>query len=121
MDFPHTQRRLVVDSVVVCQILYSNVTEHPSEYATLKTRRDPDRFPFGTVIRDSLILFILGFLSGLVVSQVVYVIAYRARLLPLTVDSVQIAIVYLLTAAMCIFSGALAMRRLRMADQAKIF
>jgi hypothetical protein len=57
MDSPHTQRPLVVDSVVVYQTFYSNLTGQLPE---------------------------------------------------------------LLTAAMCVFSGALAMRRLRTADPAGI-
>ena len=112
---------LIVGSVVVYQILYSDVSDHLAEYATLKAMGYSDRFLFGIVIQESLILSILGFLPGLALSQVVYVIAYRATLLPLHMDLTRVGIVYLLTAGMCAFSGALAMRRLRMADPAEIF
>jgi hypothetical protein len=87
----------------------------------LLSKRYSDRFLLSLVIQESLILSIPGFLRGLAVSRAVHVIAYRATLLPLTKDPIRIAIVYLLTVAMCVFSGALAMRRLRMADPAEIF
>jgi putative ABC transport system permease protein len=112
---------LIVGSVVVYQILYNDVSEHLAEYATLKAMGYTDRFLFGLVIQESLILSLLGFLPGLVLSQVVYTIAYRATLLPLRMDPVRVTVVYLLTAGMCVFSGALAMRRLRLADPAEIF
>ena len=112
---------LIVGSVVVYQILYSDVSEHLAEYATLKAIGYTDRFLFGLVIQESLILSVLGFLPGLALSEVVYVIAYRATLLPLQMDPTRALVVYVLTAGMCIFSGALAMRRLRMADPAEIF
>ena len=112
---------LIVGSVVVYQILYNDVSEHLAEYATLKAMGYTDRFLFGLVIQESLILSILGFLPGLVLSQVVYTIAYRATLLPLRMDPIRVTVVYLLTAGMCVFSGALAMRRLRLADPAEIF
>lgn len=112
---------LIVGSVVVYQILYNDVSEHLAEYATLKAMGYTDRFLFGLVIQESLILSLLGFLPGLVLSQVVYTIAYRATLLPLHMDPIRVTVVYLLTAGMCVFSGALAMRRLKLADPAEIF
>ncbi len=112
---------LIVGSVVVYQILYSDVSEHLAEYATLKAMGYTDRFLFGVVIQESLILSVLGFLPGVALSQVVYTIAHRATLLPLQMDPYRVGAVYILTAVMCIFSGALAMRRLRLADPAEIF
>jgi putative ABC transport system permease protein len=112
---------LIVGSVVVYQILYNDVSEHLAEYATLKAIGFTNRFLFGVVIQEALILSVLGFLPGLALSQVVYVIAHRATLLPLQMDPVRVTAVYLLTAGMCAFSGALAMRKVKSADPADIF
>ena len=90
---------LIVGSVVVYQILYSDVSEHLDEYATLKAIGYTDRFLFGLVIQESLILSVLGFLPGLVLSEVVYLIAYRATLLPLRMDPIRALVVYLLRRA----------------------
>jgi putative ABC transport system permease protein len=73
------------------------------------------------VLQESLILSMLGFIPGLVFSQAVYSIARWATLLPLQIDPTRVAVVYILTVGMCIFSGLLATRRLRSADPAEIF
>jgi putative ABC transport system permease protein len=112
---------LIVGSVVVYQILYNDVTQHLAEYATLKALGYPDRFLFQIVLQESLILSMLGFIPGLVFSQAVYSIAHWATLLPLQIDPTRVAVVYVLTVGMCIFSGLLATRRLRSADPAEIF
>jgi putative ABC transport system permease protein len=112
---------LVVGSVVVYQILYNDVSEHLSEYATLKAIGYTNRYLFGVVIQESLILSVLGFFPGVAMSQVVFVIGHRATLLPLHMDTTRVAAVYGLTAGMCAFSGALAMRKVRSADPADVF
>jgi putative ABC transport system permease protein len=112
---------LIVGSVVVYQILYNDVTQHLDEYATLKAMGYPDRFLFQIVLQESLILSMLGFIPGVVLSQAVYSIAHWATLLPLQLDPTRVAVVYVLNLVMCIFSGLLATRRLRRADPAEIF
>jgi putative ABC transport system permease protein len=112
---------LIVGSVVVYQILYNDVTQHLEEYATLKAMGYPDRFLLQIVLQESLILSMLGFIPGLVFSQAVYSLARWATLLPLQIDLTRVAVVYVLTVGMCIFSGLLATRRLRTADPAEIF
>ena len=54
-------------------------------------------------------------------SQAVYSIAHWATLLPLQIDPTRVAVVYVLTVGMCIFSGLLATPRLRSADPAELF
>ena len=49
------------------------------------------------------------------------VVLFPDTLLPLHMPAGRVAFVYLLTAAMCAGSGALAMRKLRGADPAEIF
>jgi len=107
--------------VVVYQILYNDVSQHLKEYATLKAMGYTDRFLFLVVLQESLILSVFGLIPGIVLSQVVYSIAHWATLLPLRMDLFRVLIVAVLTAAMCIFSGTLATRRLRHADPAEIF
>jgi putative ABC transport system permease protein len=112
---------LVVGTIIVYQILYTDVSNHLTEYATLKALGHRDRYLFMIVLHESLILSVLGFLPGMALSQAVYVIARNATLLPLRMTAPRIAVVYALTVVMCSASGALAMRRLRLADPAEIF
>jgi putative ABC transport system permease protein len=79
-----------------------------------------DRYLFGVVIQESLILSVFGFLPGLAISTLLYRFAENATLLPLRMSPDRIVAVYGLTLVMCVISGALAMRRLRRADPAEI-
>jgi putative ABC transport system permease protein len=112
---------LIVGLIVVYQILYSDVTDHLSEYATLKAMGYNDRRLAWIVIEEALILSALGFLPGLGFSQIVYTVARNATLLPLRMQVSRVAAVYALTAGMCAGSGLLAVRRLRLANPADIF
>ena len=112
---------LIVGAVIVYQILYSDVTEHLPEYATVKAVGYPDRYLFGVVLRESLILSALGFPPGVLLSWIVYQIAQSVTLLPIRMTFSQLAIVYLLTAAMCALAGILAVQRLRRADPVEVF
>jgi putative ABC transport system permease protein len=80
-----------------------------------------DRYLFWVVIQESVILSVFGFLPGMGLSQLLYSFAARATLLPIHMTTARTAAVYGLTVFMCIFSGVLAMRRLKQADPADIF
>jgi putative ABC transport system permease protein len=112
---------LIVGSVVVYQILYNDVSEHLAEYATLKAIGYTNRYLSGVVIQEAMILSILGFIPGVAMSEVVFIIGHNATLLPLQMDPLRVGAVYLLTAFMCAFSGGLAMRKVKSADPADIF
>lgn len=112
---------IIVGSVVVYQILYNDISQHLKEYATLKALGYTDRFLFLVVLHESLILSFLGLVPGIILSQVVYSVAHWATLLPLSMDPIRVLIVAALTSGMCVFSGMLATRRLRLADPAEIF
>jgi putative ABC transport system permease protein len=111
---------IVVGTAIVYQILYSDVSEHLPEYATLKAMGYPQRYLFSVILQEALILSVFGFVPGLVMSQGLYTVAQAATLLPIHMTIARSVTVYLLTALMCIMSGALATRRLKYADPAEI-
>jgi putative ABC transport system permease protein len=112
---------LVVGIIVVYQILYTDVTDHLQEYATLKAIGYKDGFLFGIIIYESAILSIFGYIPGFFISLLVYRIATNATFLPLRMTLERGVVVYLLTVGMCVLSGALALRRLSKEDPAEIF
>ncbi len=112
---------MFVGCIIVYQILYSDVTDHLPEYATLKAVGYRDRFLFKVVLQQSLILSIFGFFPGILISFFVYNVSRDATLLPLQMTLERVIGVYVLTVVMCAISGALAMRRLKAADPAEIF
>lgn len=112
---------LVVGIIVVYQILYTDVSDHLHEYATLKAIGYKDSFLFSIIIYESVILSVFGYIPGFFISLLIYRIARDATFLPLQMTAERGVVVYLLTIGMCVASGALALRRLRKADPAEIF
>jgi len=112
---------LVVGTVIVYQILYTDVTDHLPEYATLKAIGYKDGFLFAIIIQQSVILSVFGYIPGFFIALLIYSIARDATFLPLRMTAERGVVVYLLTVGMCVLSGALALRRLRRADPAEIF
>jgi putative ABC transport system permease protein len=112
---------LVVGTVIVYQILYTDVSDHLKEYATLKAMGYPDLFLFRVVLEEAIILSILGFIPGLLLAHALYRITRNATSLPIDMTIGRVLAVLILTVVMCVGSGALAMRRLKAADPADIF
>ena len=112
---------LVVGIIVVYQILYTDVSDHLQEYATLKAIGYKDSFLFAIIIYESVIMSVFGYIPGFFIALLVYRIARDATFLPLQMTFERGVVVYLLTIGMCVLSGALALRRLRKADPAEIF
>jgi putative ABC transport system permease protein len=111
----------LVGIVVVHQILYAEISTHLAQYATLKAMGYTHRFMLGIVAGASLILGLLGFLPGWVLSLGLYHLTMRATGLPMMLGAAKTAVVLLLTMTMCLVSGALAMQRLRAANPADMF
>ena len=111
----------IVGSIIVYQILYTDVSDHLAEYATLKAIGYGDGYLFSIVLKESLLLSVLGYIPGLAVSQALYTLTVRSTGLPLYMTWERAVMVFVFTVVMCCGSGALAMRRIRSADPAEIF
>jgi putative ABC transport system permease protein len=111
----------IVGTVIVYQILYSDVSDHLSEYATLKAMGYSNRYLVSVVVQESLILAILGFIPGCTLSLGLYHVAYTATRLPIFMTTSRAIAVLVLTIIMCSISGGIAMSKLQKADPADIF
>jgi putative ABC transport system permease protein len=111
----------IVGTVIVYQILYTDVANHLPEYATLKAMGYSDRFLLNVLLQEALILAVLGFIPGFAVAVGLYQLTYAATLLPVAMTMNRAITVFVLTVAMCSISGAIAMRKLQAADPADIF
>ncbi|TPX27061.1 ABC transporter permease DevC [Cylindrospermopsis raciborskii G7] len=111
----------IVGIVIVYQILYSDVSDHLPEYATLKAMGYTDWYLLGVLIQESLFLAILGYLPSLFLSLGLYQLTFVATMLPITMKAERAINVFILTVIMCSISGAIALGKLRSADPADIF
>ncbi len=111
----------LVGVIIVYQILYTDISNHLPEYATLKAIGYTHRYLLGIVFQEALILAILGYFPGLGISVGLYHITKGATQLPIMMTVGRATGIFLLTLAMCTCSGALTVRRLKDADPADIF
>ncbi|MBN4000892.1 ABC transporter permease DevC [Nostoc sp. LPT] len=111
----------IVGTVIVYQILYTEVADHLAEYATLKAIGYTQNYLLTVILQEALLLAILGYFPGIVFALFMYNSARSATLLPVFMSFDRAVMVLILTMLMCIISGAIAVRKLRSADPADIF
>ena len=111
----------LIGVIIVYQILHSNISEHLPEYATLKAMGYSDRYLLAMLMQEALILAVLAFLPGFLLSLGLYQVTYAATLLDISMKTGRAVVVLLLTILMCGTSGAIAVNKIRSADPADIF
>ncbi|MCC5643263.1 ABC transporter permease DevC [Nostoc sp. CHAB 5824] len=111
----------IVGTVIVYQILYTEVADHLAEYATLKAIGYTQNYLLAVILQEALLLAVLGYFPGIVFALFMYSSARNATLLPVFMSFDRAVMVLILTMLMCIISGAIAVRKLRSADPADIF
>ncbi|MBW4592469.1 MAG: ABC transporter permease DevC [Brasilonema angustatum HA4187-MV1] len=111
----------IVGTVIVYQILYTEVADHLAEYATLKAIGYTQKYLLIVILQEALILAILGYIPGFAITMFLYDRARDATLLPVLMSVGRAVMVLILTFIMCFISGTIAMRKLRSADPADIF
>ncbi len=112
---------LVVGGIIVYQILYSDVSDHLGEYATLKAMGYNDGFVVSIILQESLILAVLAFAPSLLLSLGLYGFLARVTSLMVVMTVERAVLVFLFTLVMCSASGWLATGKLRRLDPAEIF
>jgi putative ABC transport system permease protein len=112
---------LIVGLIIVYQILFADVQDHLKEYATLKAMGYTHGYLRNVVLQQAVILAVLGFIPGMLISDLVFTEAAGATRLPLEMDLKSALSVLGLTIGMCTFSGMLALRKLRSVEPAEVF
>ncbi len=112
---------IIVGIVVVYQILYSNVSEHLPQYATLKAIGYRHQYLLSMVLQQSLFIAILGYIPGFLIAMIQYHFTKQATLLPIVMTLNRAIFVFIATILMCFISGATAVAKLKAADPADIF
>lgn len=111
----------VVGTVIVYQILYTDVSDHLAEYATLKAMGYKDLYLLSVVFQEALILSVLGYIPGFLLALGLYSLTRDATSLPIAMTSDRALVVFSLAVFMCAISGAIAVRKVQDADPADIF
>ncbi|MCU0536779.1 MAG: ABC transporter permease DevC [Hydrococcus sp. Prado102] len=111
----------VVGIIVIYQVLYTDISEHLGEYATLKAMGYSDRSLLTVVLGEAIILGAMGFVPSFFASVGIYHLLVVLTRIPLVMKASVVIQVCILTLVMCAVSGAIATRKLRSADPADVF
>ena len=111
----------VVGCVIVYQVLYTDVSDHLPEYATLMAMGYRISHLLGVVMREGFYLAVLGYVPAYLAGQGLYWFVRDATKLPVGMDLSRALTVGGMILVMCMLSAFLAMRRLVDADPAEIF
>ena len=112
---------LLVGGVVVYQVLYTDVSDHLKEYATLKAMGFSNQFILMVVIQESILLAVSAFIPATLLSAALYagLTAVSGIRLEMTAD--KTLLVGSLTMGLCAVASAIAIRKLQDADPASVF
>ncbi len=111
----------LVGTIIVYQILYTDITDHLPEYATLKAMGYRNLYLLSVVFQEAVILSVLGYIPGLLLAMGLYTLTRNATSLPIAMTIDRAILVFVLAVVMCVISGAIAVRKVQEADPADIF
>ena len=112
---------MFVGTAIVYQVLSSDVANHMAEYATLKAMGYSDMYLAGVVLVQAIVLAGVGFIPGMVISELLYRGTSLLANIPIGMDPLRAVFVLLLSVGMCIISGLGALRKVRSLDPADLF
>ncbi len=112
---------LVVGMVIVYQILFTDITNHLNEFATLKAMGYKNGYFVRVVFASAFFLAILGFIPGFILSAGLYHLAEGKIFMPMPMTLNKIVTIFLFILSMCATAGLLAMRKLKAASPADMF
>ena len=116
-----TMMGFVVGVILVYQILYTDVANHWVEYATLKAIGYSDRYLFGVLMQEAILLSVMGFVPGWAASLGLYHLTSNTTGLLMVLTPERALNTFVGTFVMCLVSGAIALRRVQATDPAEVF
>lgn len=119
--FVGTVMGFIVGVIICYQIIFTSISDHIPEFATLKAMGYHRLFFVRIVLSESIYLSVLGFGPGLLISLALYRGLANHTGLMMDLNMPRIMFVYGLTLGMCVISGVLAMRKVLSADPAELF
>jgi putative ABC transport system permease protein len=111
-----------VIGVTICyQVLYTDIMDHLPQYATLKAIGYSDGYLKKIVLQEAVILAVLGYFPGLLISQAAYGMIETASGIQMRLNFGRCLLVLVLTIIMCAVSGLIAVRKVIRSDPTEVF
>jgi putative ABC transport system permease protein len=112
---------MIVGIIICYQILSADVNDHLAEFATLKAMGHPDSYLTRVVLQEAVCISVLGYAPGFFLSLYGYNQLAARTQLPMHMTVYRALFVLALTVGMCVFSGLLVVRKVKVADPAEVF
>jgi putative ABC transport system permease protein len=110
-----------VGMMIAYQILYNDISDQLSQYATLKAMGYNNRYLAAVVLQQAVFYGVVGYVPALLTCLVLFKFIGDLLLLPMRVTPYIFTVSTTLTVGMCIISGLIAVRRVIQADPAEVF
>ncbi len=111
----------IVGTVIVYQILYTDVSDHLPEYATLKAMGYSNYRLSVIILQQAILLAVLGYVPAFFVALGLYKITLIATNLPIAMTAIRAIVVLSTTLFMCTASGLISLRKVINANPADLF
>ncbi|GAB1544180.1 hypothetical protein NUACC21_68560 [Scytonema sp. NUACC21] len=112
---------IVVGAVVVSQILYASVTDHIKEFGTLKAMGASNWYIYSVIIEQGLWMAIIGYIPGMAVCLGVAAWTATSQGIVILITPLSAAVVFGITALMCVSSAVFAIQKVTHVDPAVVF
>lgn len=108
--------------IIICyQILFNEVNDNLAQFATLKAMGHQPGFLSGIVIYQALLMSMIGFLPGTILSFGLYALIEHFTQIQMFLTPARILVILGLTTGMCLISGSLAVKKVKGGDPANLF
>lgn len=112
---------IIVAAIILYQLLAADISRRLREYATMKAMGFSDLQINGAVLQQALLVMLVSFALGLVLSFGLYAVIARGTGFPMELTFRRAVLVFGLILVVTFSSGVLALRKLRAADPADLF
>jgi putative ABC transport system permease protein len=113
----------IVGTMIVYQVLYTDIRDHLPEYATLKAMGYRNLYLLLVVLQEGILLALMGYIPGYLLSMGLYVLTFNATNggLPMVMDLGRAVFVLILTVIMCSLSALVSVRKVFATDPSEVF
>jgi putative ABC transport system permease protein len=111
----------VIGVVVSYQILFTSISDHLPQFATLRAIGHTNGRLVGVALRQAFYLALFGFVPGALVGNILYFAIAEFSGLKMQMTAHLLILVLILTISMCMLPGLLAARRAMTADPAEVY
>lgn len=112
---------VIVGSTMIYQVLYTDVSDHLAEYATLRAMGYSMGYLCSIVIKQGLGVSVAGFAPSVVLGVLVYRLIHKATNIAVEMNTEILVVVFVLTTLGSTVAALLVTRRLWSTDPAEIF